>query len=427
MVDEKIKKPSRAGENTLNLLGTLAGIAGKLVFGPDFNADLGAPFKAGAMLIKQKRDEEGLQELLGSNPETAPVAEHLGALIDAGGLAKNADLLPQLSETLGITANNQPKLEVPTQSPNFGLQQLTGEGISTPEPIQASSQNITPNTTSAPASTPIDYTSPEFIRKAAILRPDIAEELLRIQAKKDPYNDILKALQIQKVQEEPDFFEKQAFIEASKDKRQQQNLENQMLLNNQRNDLAATKRVPISGNLEKALGEYDTTLSNYMIIRDFATKPEFQTKGMTDALKKYAQLEAGQLGAGRAWLGQTNPGLLNFTQALESNSQAYGKLISGAAISEPEMRRLKLTQPSLIDSPSALLGRLNTMEKQTKYLRLSKLYNNAKKYDISSEVDPQEFDKFIIVKKYYQMSNPPKDKETVAIINGLRQELGIDF
>lgn len=94
MADETGKPASKAGETTLGLIGALAGLAGNVIFGPDsIGIDFGAPFKAGAEMLKQKRTESDLQKVLMSTPHTAPLADVIPSLIGAGGIINNPDIL----------------------------------------------------------------------------------------------------------------------------------------------------------------------------------------------------------------------------------------------------------------------------------------------------------------------------------------------
>jgi len=138
MAEQSSSKPgSKAGETTLGLLGAIAGLAGNLVFGPDSaGIDFGAPFKAGAESLRQKRVESDVQKLLLSTPHTAPLAQVGPSLISAGGLINNPDVLshPETQKYLNqlLPENGVSTAYSAESSPN--LLQTLSQNLSTASP-----------------------------------------------------------------------------------------------------------------------------------------------------------------------------------------------------------------------------------------------------------------------------------------------------
>ena len=169
------KAPSKAGENTLGLLGAVAGLAGNLIFGPDsIGMDFGAPFKAGAAMLRDKREQQSLIELLKSNPHTAPIADIGPSLIQAGGLLNNPDSI------------NHPDVQ------NY----LSSQGLMPPPAAPQTNLMTALQPSGAPTvDTPPDYTSQDFLMRAAALRPDIAQKIIVEKATREPANALKEQLQ----------------------------------------------------------------------------------------------------------------------------------------------------------------------------------------------------------------------------------------
>ncbi len=187
MAEPKKKKEGggKGGENTLNLIGTILGMVG----GREGGIDLGAPFRAGAAMMKEKREQNNLLELLGSNPHTAPIAAVAPALYDAGGIANNLDLLEH-PEVQGALGGGEAQASAAPQ----------GEPIPPPAGALPTASPLL-NTLKAqqtPAA-PLDFTSDAFLQRAAQLRPDLAEAILTKRAtagQGDQLDAVLKALKI---------------------------------------------------------------------------------------------------------------------------------------------------------------------------------------------------------------------------------------
>lgn len=169
------KAPGRAGENTLNLIGAIAGLAGNLLLGPEGTGiDFGAPFKAGAQMMRDKREQQSLLELLSSNPHTAPLVQHGSTIATAGGLLNNPDSI------------NHPDVQ------NY----LSSQGLMPPPAAPQTNLMTALQPSGAPTvDTPPDYTSQDFLMRAAALRPDIAQKIIVEKATREPANALKEQLQ----------------------------------------------------------------------------------------------------------------------------------------------------------------------------------------------------------------------------------------
>jgi hypothetical protein len=172
------KAPGRGGENTLNLIGAIAGLAGNLLLGPEgVGVDFGAPFKAGAQMMKDKREQQSLLELLSSNPHTAPLVQHGSNIAASGGLLNNPDSI------------NHPEIQ------NY----LASQGLvpypQTPATPQTNLMTALQPSDPMASTPPSDYTSQDFLMRAAALRPDIAQKIIVEKATKEPANALKEQLQ----------------------------------------------------------------------------------------------------------------------------------------------------------------------------------------------------------------------------------------
>ena len=149
----KPKAGGKAGEKTLGILGAVLNMAGPILGIPGLN--LGAPFDVAAQGMAQKREQNNLIQLLSTTPETAPLVQGGQMLADSGGLVNQ----PDVQNALGV-----------------------GQQAAPP---------------------PVDYTSPEFISRASVLAPGLAQALTLKkagQADQNPIDDILKMLKLQHFQ-----------------------------------------------------------------------------------------------------------------------------------------------------------------------------------------------------------------------------------
>ena len=153
MADETSKKKSggKGVENTLGIVGAVLDLAGPLLLGPDAaGISFGGPFRAGAQMFSQKREEDTLLEALGSNPETAPLLELGTQAADAGGL-------------LNVLGSMQ-------RQPPSSVEQAVSAGA------------------------PTDFGGADFIRSIAQGDPKFAKQLILASAEGDTEMDQIKQL-----------------------------------------------------------------------------------------------------------------------------------------------------------------------------------------------------------------------------------------
>lgn len=403
------KAPSKGGENTLALIGSLAGIAGKLVFGPDFDADLGAPFKAGANMIKQNREEQSLLDLLRSTPHTAALADHIPALIQAGGIAKNPDILshPETAQFFG----GQPvgdMLNIPM--PN------------TPAPTMGQGGLLSAIQSPATTQDTIDPTSDAFLRKAAALRPDIAEKLLLHKATKEPnqLKDILQTLLLGKqiegfespAQKRASESEQRAFDRSETDRlissRQEQN----------QNRANALQKSKITAKEEEGFNDVDTLRTQYqnmLVDLESGIKPDVGKEAIATLIP-----------GGERIMQSADPQFATFRKNVQQSLVQYQKAISGVAISEPEAKRLRPTQPQAGDDPAVFKATAENNLKKANELYLIKAKNTSKRGgDVSQYIDPEVLTKYQAVNE--AMNYNLKEALKNPVVQALRKELGIDY
>ncbi len=212
-----IKGPSKAGETTLGLLGTLASITGKVLFGSDI--DLGAPFFFGAQQLQQRRLEKSLRELLSATPSTQPIVQDLDMLSDSGGLMSNLNVLtqPEAPSRFGLGIPQLSLQQPPTSSILPG--EIGGLPVSPPGGPQPASllRSLVPQQAGP------DLGSPEFLQRLAQVRPDLAEQVLTSRLSQRPQNLLEQIKDLQQIsafetpeqKREARFAERKALLEAS--------------------------------------------------------------------------------------------------------------------------------------------------------------------------------------------------------------------
>ena len=198
MADESNRKPGgKAAENTLALIGSIAGVAGNLLLGPDSaGMDFGAPFKAGAAMLQGQRQENDLKKYLMTTPQTAPLADHIPAIIQAGGLIKNPDVLAHPETQQYLSQFGGP---APAQAPGPIQAPASQGGVPAPAaptapvstgPIAPPIPSPTGNLLSALGRT-TGGVSPELQARILQDHPDI----LKAMASKDPTAQMKEMLQ----------------------------------------------------------------------------------------------------------------------------------------------------------------------------------------------------------------------------------------
>ncbi len=428
------KGPSKAGETTLALIGSLAGIAGKLAFGPDFDADLGAPFKAGADMLAQRRQEKGLLQLLNSTPHTAPLAQAVPALIGAGGIANNSDLLshPEVQSMFPSgsgQAPSQPQQDL-TQVPMEQLMQMNIIPASAPQQSQGPIQSPVPspsgqllNTLQPQQPERIDFQSPEFLRKAAIYRPDIAQALLMEQAKRSPDDELHKKLQDILLGKQINNFQTKEETRAAalQDKKDLADY-NRDLINagqtNQKEIAQKLQKEKITPKEEEGFNNVDELRRNYQSILqdlDSGINPSF-TKNAIATLLPY----------GDNIMQIADPKFSLMKKNVDLSNALHQKSISGAVISEPEAKRLRPTQPQAGDSPAIFKTLTENNLKKANELYLIKGLNAANRGGKVDEYIPM--DKLLKYKAIRAAMNADLAGALKSPqITAARKELGIDY
>ena len=162
-------KASGAADKTLNILGSVAGIVGNLLLGPDSNVDFSEPFRLGAAYIKQDKENKALLDVLRGNPHTAPIVEVGQQIGQAGGLPAILSGQPQPNQSTQPLVDSIRKPYIDIHSPDFPSQ-LAERGLG-----------------------------------------DLAQKVLFAQAQQKPETEmdsLLKTLQIKKALNEPSWEEK---------------------------------------------------------------------------------------------------------------------------------------------------------------------------------------------------------------------------
>ncbi len=396
---QKPKTPGKGGENTLNLIGTLAGIAGKLFF-PESNIDLSAPFLAGSQMLRQSREENNLLELLRGNPHTAPVAEYGEALANAGGVSANQDLLdhPEIQSAFGDGSD--------------------GTGITTP------TRTILPGEQGGvPTASPVDFSSSDFLANMARLRPDLAEKVLTAKAAKEPQDTTKELLQTILLGKQIEGFETpEQKREALMDERRYNTaeriaLQGQQTRENQANalELSKSKITPKEAEGFGIIDELRNGYRNILIDLEQGFKPSIVKEAV-------ATLVPG----GERIMQTVDSRWSTVRKNIGINNALFQKSISGAVISEPEAKRLRPTQPQAGDSPEVFKSILMNNSKKANELALIKAMNVANRGgDVSEYVDPESLKLYKAVRAAmnHNLSEALANPRVMAI----RQQLGIDY
>lgn len=407
---KKSKGPSKGGENTLGLLGAVAGLAGNLIFGPDsVGIDFGAPFKAGAAMLRDKREQDSLIELLKSNPHTAPIAEMGPALTQAGGIVNNPDLI------------NHPEVQ------NY-IGQFGGTGPQTASGVLPGESNGNPQSgilsaLGQPQASPTDYTSDAFLERAAQLRPDLAEKILTAKATREPQDQTKELLQTILLGKQIQSFEtpeqkRQAQLEDRitqmdiTDKRIQGRQEQNQV---RQNNLEKSKVTPKETEGFQQIDEVRNNYRNMLIDVEAGVKPSY-TKDIAAKL----------LPGGERALQAFDPKFSAFRKNVEQANALFQKTISGVAISEPEARRLRPTQPQAGDDPAVFkLVAENNVKKANELYFIKAMSIANRGGDTSQFVDPQQLQLYNAVRKAMNadLNGAMKSEK----IQAARRQLGIDY
>lgn len=440
-------KPKKSGgkgvENALSLLGTLAGLAGKLTFGPDFDGDLGSPFKAGADMLKSKREEKQLMELMGSNPHTAPLLEHGAALVDAGGLVNNQDLLehPDVQNMFAgkpdllnsVSKMGRPSLDAGGQLQAPQLNQLSPANLQVPAtqaptPSNAAANLGIPNalTGEAPKLGDIDVNDPQtFAKLTSIFGPEFAQKALlsKIQQKSNPLDQITQVLglqtAVQKLQNNETPAEKRA---ADKAVRKEMAAENRAEINRTqeiaREESKRLKREELLPEERDQLKAFDE-LENIQNQIAVATPKDFVPSQDLGLLAT----EGGLIGDIVAQ--KIDPVTAQLAKLNKTRTAVQNRAISGLSSSDQERAFTTRQLPQLSDDPKfykMIQANDRVALKENKLRALQRIYERGG--DISNAVDPKIVELYKAIRpklyadpeKVRDMYNDPKMKEALDML-----------
>jgi hypothetical protein len=414
---EQTKEPkgkSKAAETTMGLLGSVLGLAGNLVLGPDsIGLDIGAPFKMGAAMMREKREQSNLLELLRSSPATAPIAEYAPAIIDAGGIANNSDLLehPEVQgalSSLGMGGSS-------SSSAPVGNSVLPGESGGMMTQPQMSPPPATPAAVPQ-MRTAQNFSSPEFLARAAALRPDLAEKILVSQAtaSTDPTSALLKNILLGKQIENYESPEDKARARA--DERRMQ--------------LEYTDKL-IRGRTEDARAEQKSYLSQ--ADKDKADALDGLYSGLStlpDEIPALTQLSAAAIqlpgGIGKAIVSKSNPEISMLDKQLKDLIKTKAFADGGKNLTGLEKELTFGTAPDLLEAPEFYPQIKKNYLSRIQLLRLSQGLSLASNGQTKIyETIPQEtIESYKIWKEAVQKGG----RKAIAdpTVQALMQELGID-
>jgi hypothetical protein len=337
------KKPGGAGaEKTLSLLGSLANVAGGLIFGPDFNVDLSAPFTMGANFIAQNKKQKELMDVLGSNPHTAPLLEAGQQLANQGGL-------------MGVLSQQQQPAPI-----DFGSQEFISSVASKPHLADLAQQLI----------------FAQSQKKA----PDILDQLSKmadIQYKTTMNAGAMSDVDKLQAKFANNLILKQIGMGSALDK---ELLKSKIRVNEQ---AAKNKLKPLPDVAQRTIEEKQTFGNKLDLLSSSASKI-LDNKTLSGQLGNYIKLAGtSDNNPARIWAQMQDPELFNLAQQIKDTAAASLKATSGVAASEQEAKRINFTIPQAIDKPEVFFKRLDQLKAMNKYAILSKLAAN-KNYDISS-------------------------------------------
>lgn len=342
--DKSNKPGSKAGENVLGLLGTLGGLAGQIFFGPDFQGDLGAPFKMGAAEMASSRMEGDLLKYLNSTKATQPIAQMAPALMQAGGLVNNIDLIDH-----------------PEVAQAFGLQ--SGSPITTPDGSQPASDNSA--------------------LQARILGDH--PELLKSMGGADPVAQAKEMLQLQLLGKQVENFESPEERRQARQDERHSNMEmmDALIRGRQTDQTKLTKSYLSTAQTDKLSG-IDTA---YNLIRSLPDQaPAASTisnmAGNVPIVGKYA-------------ISALNP---EFAQYDKQAKEAQAKLAfssGGKNLTGIEKELTFGTQPSFAEHPEFYPQIKKNFESRINLVNLSELSAMAKAgKDVSEYIEPQQLEDY---------------------------------
>lgn len=364
MADEKTKKsnPMKSAE-TLDTVGTIASLVGTALFGPEAGIDLGAPFTQAANRHRQSTKADTIINLFGENPETA-------GLVQAGQEA----------------------------AANGGLLNMGGQ--SQVDPAQ-------------------DPALPAKLAAGGLV--DDAQKIIYARASQKPENplDILNQFMNLQFKQKMNAgaLTDQEKIDAA---RQTAQLTSGTTADRQiQVDLEKQHNEPLSTDSRKYLreqGVYESQLNQ--LLKD----PKLLDKSFSD----YAVNLVGATDpVSRFFYEKTKPELFKKAQEFEQVTQGYGKLISGAAISAEEMRRLKFAMPNIQDSPATTKARIQDLKAMGKYAKLSTIALEKNRDFSGTGITRDQMNDFIAMQQILQAGEITPEQHAAADL--ARLGLGIVF
>lgn len=432
------KAPSKAGENTLGLLGAVAGLAGNLIFGPDsIGMDFGAPFKAGAAMLRDKREQQSLIELLKSNPHTAPIADMGPSLIQAGGLVNNPDAVnhPEVQKYISQFTGASGVATPPASSAGV----LPGEANGQPAPNLLSALQ---SSAASPAtvSTSPDYTSDAFLQKAAALRPDIAEKIITARATKEPTNQAKELLQTILLGKQISGYETPEERRAAQLADRQTMMEQTDKLIQSRQETNQIRQIELQKQQKREMwtpkeDENYNTLNN-SIDMGRALLGKIQS-GASPSLFTAA---LGSTDIGQGMLERLSPDSAATLQQIQTLRDLTGKVMgdvkaqSGAQYSAKELQWMQSALPSKWDTPQQLQYSLasDLLKKQwLNYNTIASKVEKAGNLNPAQErgISPEQLRAFIALKKQLGSKTAPNAQSIFENKKNLPylQALGMDY
>lgn len=371
--------PGKAGENILGILGTALDVGGKLLLGPGADVDLGAPFKLGAQLQRQKREEKALMEVLSGNPATAPLVDLGNQVMGQGGV------IPMMSGgSNGI---------LPGESGGMPTQQPQGQ--------------------------PVDIHSPDFARKLAEYGlGDLSQKVLFAQTQgrpADPMEQVLTALGIQqKIRESQDYIpprEKMAL--ENQYKTEFANNQNNLIMDRIQATNEERKSYP-TPKQQETLQENRNIADRYTSLSQRLTQPDF-VKGMfTRNL------------LGRQALNKSSPEFIAFSKEADDIRNQLIQSQGGKALTGTELNLYTPVLPATTEDPEVFK---QGVERQISKFRYMDYINSMTMVDAGVDpekigIAPQDIQLFKAMREMWKR-DPKKASQDPRVIQGL-QKLNLD-
>jgi hypothetical protein len=261
------------------------------------------------------------------------------------------------------------------------------------------------------------------LERAAQLRPDLAEKILAAKATREPQDQTKELLQTILLGKQIQSFEtpeqkRQAQLE---DRITQMDITDKLIQGRQeqnqvrQNNLEKSKVTPKETEGFQQIDEVRNNYRNMLIDFESGVKPSY-TKDIAAKL----------LPGGERALQAFDPKFAAFRKNVEQANALFQKTISGVAISEPEARRLRPTQPQAGDDPAVFKTVAENNVKKANELYFIKAMSIANRGgDTSQFVDTQQLQLYNAVRKAMNadLNGAMKSEK----IQAARRQLGIDY